>query len=317
MTFADLRSPKEWRARFADSMQRTVLTVGNFDGVHRGHQEILRNIHERALRDGSLSTVLTFYPHPAQVLRPMQAPALLMTLNQRLAAIEQAGIDAALVLRFTPDLAKVSAEDFVQQFLVETLRAKAVLVGTNFRFGHRQSGDVALLTKLGALSNFEVVVEPPVVENGVVISSTLIRTALREGRVEDAAHLLGRPFVLAGEIRSGTGQGRKLVVPTLNLTAEQELLPAAGVYATKVLLNSKLYDAATNVGVRPTFNGTHVSVESHLFDFAEKVTSGRMEVRFYTRLREERKFPEIGALREQVLKDIESARQYFRAVSAR
>ena len=187
-----------------------------------------------ALRSGGdVSAVLTFYPHPARVLRPAQAPALLMTIEQRLAAIEQMGIDAAFVLRFDADLAKVSAEDFVRRFLVETMRAKSVLVGGNFRFGHRQAGDVALLAELGSRQDFEVVIEPPVVENGVVISSTLIRNAVREGRVEDASRLLGRPFALTGEIRTGTGNGRKLVVPTLNLAAEQETLPANGVYATR------------------------------------------------------------------------------------
>ena len=172
-----------------------------------------------------------------------------------------------------------------------------------------------MLAQLGARSDFEVVIEPPVIENGVVVSSTLIRSAVREGRVEDANRLLGRPFALAGEIRTGTGQGRKLVVPTLNLATENELLPANGVYATKVLVEGKLYDAATNVGVRPTFDGARVTVESHLLDFSDNLTSGKMEVRFRARLREERKFPDPEALREQVLKDIEQAREFFRVLT--
>ncbi len=313
MPFTVLHSTEDWLASFPG--RRAVLTVGNFDGVHRGHQEILRKLRERAIQGGDVSAVLTFYPHPARVLRPAQAPALLMTLDQRLAAIEQMGIDAAFVLRFDPDLAKVTAEDFVERFLVQTMRAKSVLVGGNFRFGNRQAGDVALLAQLGARSDFEVVIEPPVIENGVVVSSTLIRSAVREGRVEDANRLLGRPFALAGEIRTGTGQGRKLVVPTLNLATENELLPANGVYATKVLVEGKLYDAATNVGVRPTFDGARVTVESHLLDFSDNLTSGKMEVRFRARLREERKFPDPEALREQVLKDIEQAREFFRVLT--
>ena len=169
-----------------------------------------------------------------------------------------------------------------------------------------------MLAELGSRRDFEVVVEPPVIEDGVVISSTLIRNAVREGRVEDASRLLGRPFALTGEIRPGTGTGRKLVVPTLNLAAEQELLPANGVYGTKVLIEGKTYDAATNVGVRPTFDGARVTVESYLLDFSQNLTSGKMEIQFRARFREERKFAGPEALREQVLKDIEHAREYFR-----
>lgn len=316
MLFPVLHSIEEWRAEFAGARRRTVLTVGNFDGVHRGHQEILRKVRERAVSGGDISAVLTFYPHPARVLRPAQAPALLMTLDQRLRAIAEMGIDAAFVLHFDAELANLAAEDFVSRFLVETMRAKSVLVGDNFRFGHRQAGDIGLLSVLGTKWNFEVVIEPPVIENGVIVSSTLIRNAVHDGRVEDASRLLGRPFALAGEIRTGTGQGRKLVVPTLNLATQEQILPANGVYATKVLIEGKVYSAATNVGIRPTFDGTRVTVESHLLDFSDNLTSGKMEVRFHARLREERKFPGPEALREQVLKDIEQARAYFRLLPA-
>jgi riboflavin kinase/FMN adenylyltransferase len=184
-------------------------------------------------------------------------------------------------------------------------------VGTNFRFGHRQSGDVHLLGQLGERFGFEVHAIPQVVIDGVVVSSTAIREALREGRVEDAQKLLGRPYSLAGEVRPGTGQGRELVVPTLNLSTEQELLPKLGVYATKVALDGQTYAAATNVGVRPTFNGANPTVESHLLDFHEERTSGSLEVRFLSRLRDEQKFPNPQALREQVLRDIDQAREYF------
>jgi riboflavin kinase/FMN adenylyltransferase len=314
MPLVVLHSTAEWLEKFAEPARRAVVTVGNFDGVHLGHQELLRNVRKRAADSGDVSAVLTFYPHPAQVLRPAQAPALLMTLEQRLTAIEQMGIDAAFVLRFDAQLAAMSAEDFVSRFLVETMRARSVLVGGNFRFGHRQAGDVALLAALGAKWNFEVVVAPPVAENGLVVSSTLIRSAVREGRIEDANRMLGRPYALAGEIRPGTGQGRRLVVPTLNLATGQAIVPANGVYATRVVIEGRLYEAATNVGVRPTFNGSHLTIESYLLNFDENLTRGGMEVRFCERLREERKFPGTEALREQVLNDIERARDYFRAV---
>jgi riboflavin kinase/FMN adenylyltransferase len=290
-----------------------VVTIGNFDGVHRGHQKILQGVVDRARKDDLLATVLTFYPHPARVLRPDAAPGLLATLQQRLTAFNGAGIEAALVLRFDTELAKVSAEDFVHRFLVDAIRGRVVLVGANFRFGHRQAGNVSLLNELGRQSGFEVEVVPPLVEAGIVVSSTVIRQAVREGRIEDAHKLLGRQFALDGEIRAGTGQGRKLVVPTLNLATEQEVLPKNGVYATESILGDKLYRSATNVGVRPTFDGTRLAIESHLFGFDETLTGGAMEVRFCKWLRDEQKFSSPAELREQVLKDIERAKEYFAA----
>ena len=308
-------SAEGWIERFGNSRKRTVVTIGNFDGVHLGHQKILGGVVERARANDLESAVLTFYPHPASVLRPNAAPTLLMTLEQRLAAFDAMGINAALVLQFDAELAKISAEDFAKQFLVDALRAKTVLVGENFRFGNRQGGDVKLLQEIGRRSDFDVVIVPPVVQNGVPVSSTAVRDALREGRVEDAEPLLGRPFSLKGEIRPGTGQGRKLIVPTLNLVTEQETLPKNGVYATATVLGPKIYWSVTNVGVRPTFDGQRLAIESHLFDFSEQLTSGKMEVIFLSRLRDERKFSGPEALREQVLKDIDRAKGIVTASS--
>jgi riboflavin kinase / FMN adenylyltransferase len=306
-----LNSTERWLALFGDARKRTVVTIGNFDGVHLGHQKILRDTIDRAAAMNATSAVLTFFPHPARVLRPEHAPPLLMTLPQRLRAFESIGVDATLVLPFDAELAKVTAEDFVRRFLVDVLRAQAVLVGGNFRFGHKQAGDITLLSQLGRLSDFEVIEVPPVILDGAVVSSTAVRSAVLDGRVEDAARLLGRPFELAGEIKTGTGMGRKLVVPTLNLATEQECLPKNGVYATESVVGGKSYQSATNIGVRPTFDGQRLAIESHLFDFSEMITSGPMEVRFCKRLRDEQKFPSPEALREQVLHDIKTARAYF------
>jgi len=311
MPLRTMLSGEEWVAQLGATRKSAAVTIGNFDGVHRGHQKILQGVVDRAKRDDLLATVLTFYPHPARVLRPDAAPGLLATLQQRLSAFNRSGIDAALVMRFDAELAKVSAEDFVQRFLVDAMRARAVLVGANFRFGHRQMGNVSLLTELGAQFGFEVEVVPPLVEGGIVVSSTAIRQAVREGRMEDAQKLLGRSFALEGEIRTGTGQGRELVVPTLNLATEQEVLPQNGVYATETVVGDKVYRSATNVGVRPTFDGTRLAIESHLFDFDDSLSGGTMEVRFCKRLRDEQKFSSPGELREQVLKDIERAKGYF------
>jgi riboflavin kinase/FMN adenylyltransferase len=243
------------------------------------------------------------------------APSLLSTLDQRLAAFDAAGIAAALVVRFDAALSEMSAEEFAKRFLVETMRIKAVLVGANFRFGHRQLGDVKLLEELGTRWDFAVEIVEPVVDGGEIISSSAVRQALRDGRVNDAQRMLGRPYALEGEIRPGTGQGRKLIVPTLNLACEQEMLPKTGVYVTEVVVGGKAYGAATNVGVRPTFGGTGLTIESHLFDFSENLTSGKMDVRFLARLRDEQKFPSFEALREQVLKDIDAARLLYNQVS--
>jgi riboflavin kinase / FMN adenylyltransferase len=313
MSAAIVHSADQWVAHFGDHRKRTAVTIGNFDGVHLGHQEILRKLRDRALLEDLMSAVLTFHPHPARLLRPSEAPALLETLEQRLAAIGALGIDVVFVARFDAALANLAPEEFVRQYLVETMRSQAVLIGGNFRFGHRQAGDARLLTELGREGDFEIEIVPPMTSGGTVVSSTAIRNALREGKVDEARHQLGRAFTLSGEIQTGTGQGRQLVVPTLNLATDQELLPKAGVYATEAVVKGKTYRAATNIGVRPTFDGAHTTIESHLLDFHETLNSGPLELRFGMRLREERKFASPAELREQVIRDIETARQYFEA----
>jgi riboflavin kinase / FMN adenylyltransferase len=311
MPLVIVHSADQWTAHFGD--QRTAVTIGNFDGVHLGHQQILQKLHDRARLENLTSAVLTFHPHPARLLRPSEAPALISTLEQRLAAIAALGIDAVLVARFDAALASLRPQEFVRQYLVDAMRAEAVLVGGNFRFGHRQAGDAKLLAELGSTCGFGVEIVPPMTTDGAIISSSAIRHALREGKVEEARSMLGRPFLLGGEIKTGTGQGRKLVVPTLNLVTEQELLPRAGVYATEAAVGGKTYGAATNIGVRPTFDGVLSTIESHLLDFHETLTSGQLELRFWARLRDERKFSGPAELREQVIRDIETAKRYFEA----
>ena len=315
MPLAVFHSPEEWANRF-DPESRAALSIGNFDGVHLGHQKILRGVVERARRSGVLAAAITFFPHPVSVLRPEVAPAQLETLEQRLARLEALGLDAVLVLHFDLAMAALAPEQFVRQILVKRLHTAAVLVGETFRFGHRQLGDVQLLAKLGRDLDFEVECIPPVVVRGTVVSSTAIRNAIAAGEVEKAARLLGRPFALAGEIRPGTGTGRRFVFPTLNLATKQELMAARGVYATETLIDGRVYRSATNVGVRPTFDGTRLTIESHLFGFSEEITSGAMEVRFWHRLRAEQKFPGPEALREQIQRDLARARSFFTRLDA-
>lgn len=313
MAFAKVFSAEEWTAHFPAGSKPTALAIGNFDGLHLGHRQILSRVLERARQKNCITAVLTFYPHPAQVLRPADAPALLMTLDQRLAAIAAIGLDAALVVPFDSEFAKISPEDFVRRYAVDTMHAHTVAVGSYFRFGHRQGGDVNALADLGKRWNFHVESIAPVVAGGVVVSSTAIRKYLRDGGVEEAARMLGRPYALEGQIRPGTGMGRKFVVPTLNLSTEQQLLPELGVYATEVTVAGGNYRAATNVGMRPTFDGAHVTIESHLLEFNEMLNSGPMTVRFLSRLRDEMKFSGPEALRQQILADIEHVKKYFLA----
>jgi riboflavin kinase/FMN adenylyltransferase len=306
-------SPEEWAVHYASSGRGSVLAIGNFDGIHLGHQAILRAAVSRAAKTGDVPTALTFDPSPRKVLRPESAPLRLSTNAQRMDWFGTVGLEAAVVLPFTLDLARLSPEQFVEQILVQGLHVRAVLVGENFRFGHKQAGDVALLRELGARHRFAVEIIPPVALEGEIVSSTAIRREIASGKVTHAARLLGRPFALSGEIVSGTGTGRRFTFPTLNLKPDQELLPARGVYVTRTLLEgeTKSRRSVTNVGMRPTFNGASLSVETHLLDFFGEVTAKRMEVRFWKRLREEKKFTGSEELRAQIARDIASARRFF------
>ncbi len=310
MAFLVFNSIEEWASLSGDA-RRTAVTVGNFDGLHLGHQKILQSVRERARATGQRAAVITFDPHPMRVLQPDRAPLMIQTLSQRLAGFEQMGLDAALVLRFDHALSLVSPEEFIERILIAGLRAGAILVGANFRFGHRGAGDVRLLGEFGKRDGFDVEILPPVEVGGQIVSSTAIRGAVASGNVAGAIPLLGRAFSLTGEIRMGAGRGRTILFPTLNLAPEQELLPKLGVYATESAVGGKLYSSVTNVGTRPTFNGAGVTVESHLFGFSENLTGGPMEVRFHARIRDERKFSGPDALRVRIARDIEAARKFF------
>ncbi len=306
-------APEEWREFYAASGRGSVLAIGNFDGIHLGHQAILQEATNRAVKSGAVATALTFEPAPLKVLRPEAAPKRLSTNAQRLEWFRAVGVEAAVVMPFTLALSKLSPQDFVEKILVNELRVRALLVGENFRFGHKQAGDTQLLGELGKTHGFEVVSIPPVMAHGEVVSSTVIRREITEGKVTQAGRLLGRPFVLTGSIVSGTGTGSKFTFPTLNVRVDQELLPAGGVYITRTLLQgeSKSRRSVTNIGVRPTFNGSALTVETHLLDFSGPISAKRMGVRFWKRLRGEKKFSGPDELRAQIAKDIASANRFF------
>ncbi len=306
-------SSPAWASRYATFGHTSVLAIGNFDGIHLGHQAILRATVDRAHALNAVSTALTFDPSPRKVLRPETAPLRLSTNAQRMEWFNVLGLEAAVVLPFTLDLARLSPEEFVEQILLRDLHVKAVLVGENFRFGHQQAGDVKLLSELGKKHGFDVVVVSPVVHRGEIVSSTIIRREVAAGDVSHAARLLGRPFVLTGDVITGTGTGRRFTFPTLNLAAEQELLPARGVYVTRTCLDgeTRSHRSVTNIGVRPTFNGSSLSIETHLLGVQLAATPKRMEVRFWKRLREEKKFTGPEELRAQIATDIARANQFF------
>ncbi len=306
-------SSQAWASRYATYGHASVLAIGNFDGIHLGHQAILRATVEHAYALSAVSTALTFDPSPRKVLRPESAPPRLSTNAQRMEWFNVLGLEAVVVLPFTLDLARLSPAEFVEQILVRDLHVKAVLVGEDFRFGHKQAGDVKRLSELGAKHAFDVVIVPPVVYRGEVVSSTIIRREVAAGDVSHAARLLGRPFALTGEVITGTGTGRRFTFPTLNLAPEQELLPARGVYITRTCLDGeqRSHRSVTNIGIRPTFNGSSLSVETHLLDAQLATTPKRMEVRFWRRLREEKKFSGPEELRAQIASDIARANKFF------
>jgi riboflavin kinase/FMN adenylyltransferase len=326
MAFRVFDSPEAWAAAFAASgpaVAGAVLTIGNFDGLHLGHQKILARVVERARALGGVATAITFEPHPLKVLRPGDAPPQIQTLSQRLAGFEQMGLEVAVVIRFDLRVSRMSAEEFVRWAVVEKLRAREIHVGANFRFGHRHAGDVHLLEELGPRYGFAVQIVSPVVACGEIVSSTSIRTWLQQGAVGRAARLLGQPFVLTGRIIAGTGTGRRLLLPTLNLDPDQELLPARGVYATETFLGDHRYRSATNIGLRPTFpsarpgrlgtgGSPHLTVETHLLDFSEERQAGAMEIHFWKRLRDERNFAGPDELRTQIEADLRRTRRFFR-----
>ncbi len=307
--FPDDRGAPGWR--------RPVLALGNFDGVHRGHAKIIRQVRRRADEQGATAAALTFDPHPSRVVRPDKAPPLLMTGPQKLAALGEAGMDGIAVVRFTPELSHWEPETFVRTVLVEWLQVAEVWVGANFLFGHDRAGNFTLLRSLGARYGFRAEKIDPVRYREFVVSSTRVRRLVAEGRVDEAGSLLGRRYALEGTITRGDGRGRRIGYPTANLATGNALFPPNGVYATAVVLEGDLHASVTNVGVRPTFGGAPDGpvVESHLFDVDRDLYGRAVRVAFIRRLREERSFPDGDALREQIARDCAAARGLFRRIS--
>ena len=304
------RSLEEIPANFGP----TVVSVGNFDGVHRAHQEVVRHMAERARTFGGKAVVVTFDPHPLRILRPDVAPKLLTPLPTKLALLERTHVDAVLALPFTRDLSMMSAEDFAHQILAGALHAREVHEGYNFHFGHKAQGNVDTLAELGKQCGFEARIFPEQTLRGHHVSSSEIRKLVKEGSVSRAHALLGRPFSIFSNPGRGRGYGHKYTVPTVNLARYDELVPADGVYITWLRINEECFEAVTNIGNRPTFGADSFAIESHLLNFhaIELLPETPLELIFLKRLRAEVKFPSVEALREQIAKDVHKARKYFR-----
>lgn len=297
----------------------TALTIGNFDGVHFGHRRILRSLQTLARDRGWKSSVLTFDPHPTRVVAPERSPRLITTPAQRAELMREEGVEQVLILPFTRELAQISAEDFVTNLLVDRLGARAVLVGDNFRFGHRHAGNVGLLTELGHQFGFDTVIVPAVTCRGRVVSSSGIRELILAGRVSLAARLLVRPYALEGDVVTGRGVGSKQTVPTLNLGTDAELVPARGVYVTRThnLESPQEWNSITNVGYRPTFGASdELSIETFLLEPLAGQAPSRISVEFLWRVRDERKFETPEDLKRQILRDVRAAQNYFRRTKA-
>jgi riboflavin kinase / FMN adenylyltransferase len=291
----------------------SLVSVGNFDGVHRAHLRALSEIVSRSRQRGMKSIAVTFEPHPMRILRPDSGLKLLTPTPIKLRLMEQTGIDAVLLLPFTRDLSLMSPREFAKQIVCDRLKAVEVHEGYNFRFGHKAAGNVELLGELGRELGFEVVVYPEMRLRGETVSSTRIRELIREGRVERARFLLARPFSIVSTPGRGRGYGSKYTVPTINLSRYEELVPADGVYVTQTRVGSECFDSVTNIGNRPTFGPDSFAVESHLLDFhpLEITADSEIELSFFYRLRGEIKFDFVEALREQIGRDIQRTRHYF------
>ena len=297
----------------------SLVSVGNFDGVHRAHSHVLGEIVARARQGGLKAMAVTFEPHPARILRPESSLKLLTPTPEKLRLLKDTGIDAVLLLPFGRDLSLLTPRQFAERILKKKLRAREVHEGYNFRFGHKASGDIKLLAELGREMGFDVLTYPQMTLRGESVSSSHVRELLVQGRVSRARHLLSRPFCILGTPGRGRGYGSKYTVPTINLARYEELVPKDGVYITCTRVGQEQFESVTNVGDRPTFGVDLFAIETHLLNFhpLDLTPETEVEICFLDRLRDEIKFPSVEALREQIARDVKHARRYLRLLKSR
>jgi riboflavin kinase / FMN adenylyltransferase len=296
----------------------TIVSVGNFDGVHCGHQQVLREVVRRAHANGSKAIAVTFEPHPFRILRPDVVPRLITPLAKKEALLAQTGLDALLEIPFTRDFSMTTADDFARNILAGKLRAKEVHEGDNFRFGHNAEGNTEKLKELGRELGFKVEVCPVIMVRGMAVSSSQVRALLTAGKVSMARRLLGRAFSITGAPGRGRGYGHKYTVPTINLSRYDDLVPKDGVYFTQTRVDHETFNSVTNVGLRPTFGDESFAIETHLLDFhpIDVTSQTEVEISFLRWRRPEIKFPSIDALKEQIGKDVRRAQRYFGLMSS-
>lgn len=287
----------------------SALAVGNFDGIHRGHRRILRRLFREAESRGLSASVLTFAPHPEKFFGPGRI-LMIQTLDQRLDGLRALRLDAVAVLPFTRALAQTEAEAFADRILAGAMKARVVVVGAGFRFGRDRRGDVALLKQLGSEHGFETIAVSPLVDEGEAVSSSRVRALLSAGRVDRAARLLGRPYEIEGEVVRGAGRGRALGFPTANIRTANEILPR-GVFATRLIRAGRTWPSVTNIGLRPTFDGVGLTVETHVLNGGPDLYGASVRLAFLRRLREERMFADPGALAARIRRDAAAARRVF------
>jgi riboflavin kinase/FMN adenylyltransferase len=285
-----------------------IVSLGNFDGVHRGHQAILsRVVQEACIRQGT-PLVFTFYPHTLAILRPNQPLSLISSLREKLFIFASLGIQGVILQRFSLAFSRLSPEEFVQRYLVETVRVEKIIVGHNVSFGHKGAGRAETLEQLGRTYGFEVEIVGPVLVSGREVSSTAVRGSLSAGDLREVARLLGRPYAVSGRVGKGFQRGRTIGFPTANLRPRADLLLPNGVYAVFVDVDGTHFPGVANVGMNPTFVGKTRTIEAHLFDFSADLYGMRIRVHFIERLRGEQKFPSVQALTQQIQEDARRAR---------
>ena len=292
---------------------RCVVTIGVFDGVHRGHQQIIGRAVQRARDTGQPSVVLTFDPHPSEVVRPGSHPALLTPLRRKADLLEQLGVDVVWLLPFTIEFSRLDPAEFVHLVLVEQLHAAAIVVGENFRFGHKAAGDLSTLRTLGRTFGFSTEEVPLLRDDDVTLSSTFVRSSIDAGEVDRAAQALGRPHRVDGIVVRGAGRGRQLGYPTANVHSERHVaVPADGIYAGWAVLRGQRLPAAISVGTNPTFEGKERTVEAYILDFDEDIYGVELGVEFVQRIRGMEKFARVEDLVAQMGRDVEKARRILR-----
>ena len=297
---------------FSEKFHYPVLTIGNYDGVHIGHRKIIEEVIRKARAAGGTSMLMTFNPHPLNVVKPETPVGLISPVDVKKRLVEESGIDVLVIVPFTAEFRTIEPEDYVKTILVERLGIKSLIVGYDFRFGKGGRGDVALMARLADELGFEFEVMQAITLGGEKIGSNRIRRMIREGEVERAMGFLGRPYTIEGEVVKGFGRGHEIGFPTINISTSFELIPRIGVYSTEMRIGGERFHSVTNIGYNPTFDGKELTIETFILDFSGDLYGREVALAFHKRIRDEMKFPSVDALKARIAADVETTAQYFR-----